>query len=69
MRREEEERGITKKGQNAKICREKERNTHYIAKNAKTGRRGEERRREERKGEGEEEMTRRTDRGGQKCEN
>ena len=44
-RREEEERGITKKGQNAKIYREKERNTHHIAKNAKTGRGEEERRR------------------------
>jgi len=36
-RREEEERGVTKMGQNAKIFREKDRNTHQIAKNVKTG--------------------------------
>jgi hypothetical protein len=36
-RRGKEERGVTEKGQNAKICREKERNTYQIAKNAKIG--------------------------------
>jgi len=48
-RREEEERGVTENDQNVKICREKERNTHQIVKNAKIGegqeKRGEEERR------------------------
>jgi len=35
-RREEEEREVTEKGQNAKIYREKDRNTHQIVKNVKT---------------------------------
>ena len=54
-RREEEERGVTENDQNAKICREKERNTHQIVKNAKIGEGKEERGGEERRGEQEQE--------------
>jgi len=46
-RREEEERGVTENGQNAKIYREKERNTYQIVKmrKLKRSRRREEERR------------------------
>ena len=49
-RRGKKERGVTEKGQNVKICREKERNTHQIAKNAKIGEKQKEREGEERRG-------------------
>jgi hypothetical protein len=54
-REEEEERGVTKKGQKAKICGEKERSTHQIAKNAKIGEEQEQRGGEVRRGEQEQE--------------